>query len=255
MTDAAFFATDGLISIDRVLVMGGDTSANPGDVLRYMIFLKNRASSVAVKNVGAIMTSPDTAATVQSTVVSYGNLAPGASAAGSKLFTVEYSEARSGSYSIPLTVNRKDGRLLCHLCGATRPVPEACPNEACRDPEAALGARDFNADDLTTFLCLGSSGHVTLGFVDNVIVDRPGMDLRIYGDPDNNEYWHVDVSSDGVTWALFGPQDEVVQLDLEDVGLTMARFIRLTDTGTGPAGAFAGAELDAVYAIHSQSGG
>ena len=104
LTAAAFFATDGLISIDKVLIMGGDTSANPGDVLRYLIFLKNQANSVGLNSVSAIMTSPDTTVIVQSDLASYGNLAPGASKAGSRLFTVQYSAARPGAYSIPLTV-------------------------------------------------------------------------------------------------------------------------------------------------------
>jgi primosomal protein N' (replication factor Y) len=36
--------------------------------------------------------------------------------------------------SVSLTYHRQAGRLLCHLCGLTRPLPPVCPNQACRDP-------------------------------------------------------------------------------------------------------------------------
>lgn len=36
--------------------------------------------------------------------------------------------------SVSLTYHRKDGILLCHVCGAVRPAPKVCPAAVCRDP-------------------------------------------------------------------------------------------------------------------------
>jgi primosomal protein N' (replication factor Y) len=36
--------------------------------------------------------------------------------------------------SVSLTYHKPTMRLLCHICGASKPVPAACPNAECRDP-------------------------------------------------------------------------------------------------------------------------
>jgi primosomal protein N' (replication factor Y) (superfamily II helicase) len=36
--------------------------------------------------------------------------------------------------SVAMTYHKTHGELLCHICGARRPVPSACPNPECRDP-------------------------------------------------------------------------------------------------------------------------
>jgi hypothetical protein len=133
------------------------------------------------------------------------------------------------------------------------PGPQA--NESCIDPSAALGHPDFNADQPSTFVCFGLQGHIVLEFVNNVVVNGPGADLVIRGDPENNDSWHVDLSQDGTSWVELGPQPEVVELDLAAVGLERVRFVRLTDTGAAGPGTFAGAELDAVEALHSEPAG
>ncbi len=38
--------------------------------------------------------------------------------------------------SVPFTVHRAEGRLLCHLCGRDRPLPDRCPQ--CGDPSVRL---------------------------------------------------------------------------------------------------------------------
>ena len=123
-------------------------------------------------------------------------------------------------------------------------------NPGCADPASALGPPDFNADQLSTFLCLGLKGIVEIEFVDNAVIDGPGPDFVVYGDPDLNDTWRVMVSLDGENWADFGVQPEVVELDLATVGLAKIRFIRLEDTGSAGPGAFAGGELDSVEALH-----
>ena len=37
--------------------------------------------------------------------------------------------------SVSLTFHRQEQKLCCHICGHTQPVPAACPNENCRNPE------------------------------------------------------------------------------------------------------------------------
>lgn len=37
--------------------------------------------------------------------------------------------------SVSLTYHRQDQKLCCHICGHTEPVPAACPEAACRNPE------------------------------------------------------------------------------------------------------------------------
>lgn len=128
--------------------------------------------------------------------------------------------------------------------------PGGQPNGACTDPDAALGAPDFDPEQFGTFLCLGSMGYVELEFVAVAIVDGPGPDLLVHGDPDMNDTWRIKVSEDGVSWANFGPQPEVVELDLATVGMARIRWIRIEDAGTGGSQAFAGSELDAVEALH-----
>jgi primosomal protein N' (replication factor Y) len=46
--------------------------------------------------------------------------------------------------SISLTYHRQDQKLCCHICAHTEPVPGACPNPKCRNPEiryAGLGTQ------------------------------------------------------------------------------------------------------------------
>jgi primosomal protein N' (replication factor Y) len=46
--------------------------------------------------------------------------------------------------SVSLTYHRHEQRLCCHICGHNEPVPSACPNDACRNPEiryAGLGTQ------------------------------------------------------------------------------------------------------------------
>jgi serine/threonine protein kinase len=129
--------------------------------------------------------------------------------------------------------------------------PSADVNRNCANPASALGPPDFDPNNASTYLCLGVKGVVELEYTNNVPVDGPGPDIKVHGDPWNDDSWHVDVSADGDTWLHFGPQPEVVELDLAETGLERIRFIRFTDTGTGNNGA----ELDAVEALNWEPAG
>jgi hypothetical protein len=138
---------------------------------------------------------------------------------------------------------------------------------------------------------LGNGGSITLGFAPSVIVDGPGPDFIVFenpfdinGDPTKPfaELATVGVSADGVTFHDFpctatvypygtcagwhpvlanadtntiDPTDPAVaggdDFDLADLGVTEARFVRITDRVdlTGPAGTF---DLDAVSIVHAE---
>lgn len=145
-------------------------------------------------------------------------------------------------------------------------------------------------------LSLGNDGVIVLGFDPPLICDGPGPDLTVFenpfhsGTPDGPifaEYGIVAVSQDGVTFVTFpydpathvglagqnpvlsnpdngiSPLDPSVsggdQFDLADVGLTWAKYVRITDPGAAiddpgnhiAPGTQAGFDLDALAALHA----
>ena len=132
--------------------------------------------------------------------------------------------------------------------------PGARANRDFSDQVKVLGPPDMRNDPAEGFLHLGVGGSITVEFTDSEIVDRPGPDLRIWGDPENDELIKVEVSQDGVSYQSLGFAGESVSLDLARVGLRTARFVRITDDGSQEqVGAFPGAELDAVQSLHAPS--
>ena len=124
-------------------------------------------------------------------------------------------------------------------------------------PYAAVGPPDLTTDPWGGYVHLGVGGSITLEFWDNVVVDGPGEDLRIWRDPENDERIEVEVSADGRTYRSFGLVGEMTSLDLAQVGLSSVRFVRITDDGSreqvGVPDMSPGAELDAVQALHSEA--
>jgi hypothetical protein len=142
-------------------------------------------------------------------------------------------------------------------------------------------------------LSLGRGGRITLEFVDNEIFDGDGPDLLVFENaflerPGNDpnlgffELAKVELSADGIEWheipydtgtrkgcaghhpVLANVEDNDIDptdpekaggdpFDLKTVGLTVARFIRITDlnNGAGENGT-SGFDLDAVAAVHSR---
>lgn len=147
---------------------------------------------------------------------------------------------------------------------------------------------------------LGNGGSITVAFADNRIVDGPGPDFTIFENAFNSpglgiftEVGVVAVSEDGVNFVEFphgaggqdlaglagrtpvyangdtndvDPRDPAVsggdQFDLATVGLTSARYLRITDPGASiddvgnhfptPGAGKSGFDLDAAIAIHSE---
>ncbi|GEM_PF-33716 len=101
-------------------------------------------------------------------------------------------------------------------------------------------------------LNLGTGGTITLRFDDNLVMNGPGDDLKIWSDPSNDDDILVEVSPDGQQFYSIGAMGETASLNLDVVGLSFARFVRITDVGPppGPNETYPGAELDAVEALH-----
>lgn len=146
---------------------------------------------------------------------------------------------------------------------------------------------------------LGHGGSITVAFRDNFVFDGPGDDLIIFENafhvgsesgPFFTEYATVEISADNRTWHLFpfdaatgaglagtaavlshpaneidpfDPQSGGDRFDLEDLGVEMIRFVRLTDGGDSfadygnlvPPGDKGGFDLDSVGAINSSAPG
>ncbi len=118
------------------------------------------------------------------------------------------------------------------------------------DPQALLGTPDLVEDPCCQgMLQLGRGGSVLLAFVDNTVQDAEGPDLQVSGESVRDDYLLIEVSADGQVWQAFPKVSESPDgLDLADVGLGWAVYVRLTDLQPGT---MTGAEVDAVVALHS----
>lgn len=77
-------------------------------------------------------------------------------------------------------------------------------------------------------------GWIIVEFTDNIIVDGPGNDLRVWevtgGSSYPTEKVKIEVSQDGSTWfPVASSLDRDAEADLADSGLSWAKYVRLTD--------------------------
>ena len=131
-------------------------------------------------------------------------------------------------------------------------------------------------------LSLGKNGVIELEFLDLMAIDGPGVDLLVFenGFTGFLETGVVEVSSDGLDWKRFpcgatldagvtgcagtrpvyanpaqgiSGTDPLVAggdgFDLAQVGLSSARFVRITDSGANSGGGF---DLDAIAVVNAQ---
>ncbi len=167
-------------------------------------------------------------------------------------------------------------------------------------PDIVLGSPyglGLNAGSLDV-VSLGNGGAITVAFTDNRIIDGSGPDFTVFENPFNSpglgiftEVAIVAASADGVSFVEFphgqdlsglagrvpvyanpdanqiDPRDPSVsggdQFDLATIGLTSARYLRITDAGAAiddvgnhfptPGPGKSGFDLDAVVAIHSEN--
>lgn len=156
-------------------------------------------------------------------------------------------------------------------------------------PGVVLGAPSGQGETTGSLnvLSLGKDGVIELEFVDLIAIDGPGVDLLVFENPFTGflETGVVEVSEDGVEWRkfpcaaqldggvagcagtkpVFANPDQGISgtdpsvaggdgFDLADVGLSSARFVRISDSGAnrfyGPPGG--GFDLDAVSVVNSK---
>ena len=131
-------------------------------------------------------------------------------------------------------------------------APGAEANSDFEDLSAVLGPPDFSEEPPQGFVSLGMGGLITLAFLDNFVINEPGPDLRIWGGPNEDDLLYVEVSDDGYRFESFGLVPQMADLDLADIGLESAVFVKIQDDGTQvqEGTASPGAELDAVEALH-----
>lgn len=155
-------------------------------------------------------------------------------------------------------------------------------------PPVGVGPDNGSLDVLS----LGRGGSITLRFTDVAVIDGPGVDLLVFenafalpGGSTYAETGRVEVSNDGVTWKAFpcaftdaaagypgcagvhtvqanpangvSATDPAVAggdgFDLFTVGLSRARYVRITDTGAnGYGGTSGGFDLDAVSVVNGE---
>jgi hypothetical protein len=119
-------------------------------------------------------------------------------------------------------------------------------------PDALLGETDLvDSPCCQGIVQLGRGGSALVAFT-RPIVDGDGPDLRVSGDSAGDDFLLIEVSADGQEWRAYPRMSEASpELDLRDVGLAQAVYVRLTDLQPGTS---TGAEVDAVIALHTGSG-
>lgn len=153
------------------------------------------------------------------------------------------------------------------------------------EPELALGGPRGLGTDAGSLhvVSLGCGGQIDLAFDGDLIpVDGPGVDLLVFENAfvGFTELGEVSASVDGIDWLTWPCNTDTLEgcagvtptavdadpsdpdnaggdaYDLEDIGLTEARFVRVTDAGVnGCAAPSGGFDLDAVAAVTREPAG
>ena len=129
------------------------------------------------------------------------------------------------------------------------------PETQYQDAASALGPPDYMVDEDAGFVSLGKGGYLVLKFTNNVLVDGPGPDLRIF-QAGRSEALFVWISKDGNAFIPAGKIEEIQNfIDIGPFVETGAvyPYIRLRDDplqGQTDEPAL-GADIDAVGAVNS----
>lgn len=122
-----------------------------------------------------------------------------------------------------------------------------------RDGNLTLGPPDF--DGGSGYYTLGCRGALAVAFEDNVLEDGPGPDLHIFEIGGFVEAMSVRISEDGNRWLDAGQvKGQPASLDIAGVGVAGAqyRFVEVTDVGSECGNEQAGADIDAIGALHGE---
>lgn len=159
-----------------------------------------------------------------------------------------YTDYRKNVVELPLGAASFADRVVLHEPGK-RP-----PKKSEADPANALGEPDYKRAGDGRAFTLGCRGRATFEFVDNALVDGPGVDLYVFEVGRDVEPTKIDLSKDGKTWVEIGNIDGGrTSIDLANYGLKGQdfRFVRVTDLGKYCSGGWPGADIDAIAAVGS----
>ncbi|MDI1354988.1 MAG: OmpA family protein [bacterium] len=163
----------------------------------------------------------------------------------------EYSNGHGGKITLPLGDLSFCDKVIYYRPGNPSPVPE---NSKGND---ALGAPNFEAQQVTGFVSLGIGGELCLSFTDNALVNIPGPDLCVFEVGRYVEETYLYVSKNGKKWINVGKiSGGNTLVDIGDSTLPgdLFTYIKLVDAGTSLSRndrMWPGADIDAVAAIGS----
>jgi len=151
------------------------------------------------------------------------------------------------SLTIPAFANIYPDIVLDYMQGENVEFPYNVPEEALGPPERLSIPI---SPDRATWVSLGFGGYLEVALSKHVMLDGPGVDIRIY-EVGTGEKSNVYVSDDyGQTWVYLGTvlsNGTESLLDFADIGIDRVNAIRIEDGGEAEYGApYAGADVDCV---------
>jgi len=167
--------------------------------------------------------------------------------AGAQVQT-SYTDYRKQAVTLPLGDLSFVDRVVSQVPGTKKPKATEAK------PENALGPPDYRKSGDGRAFSLGCHGQATFEFIDNALVDGPGIDLYVFEVGADVEPTSIALSKDGGSWTAIGEIDGGrTSIDLADYGLAGQdfRFVRVTDTGKFCSGGWPGADIDAIAAVGS----
>lgn len=159
-----------------------------------------------------------------------------------------YTDYRNQTIVLPLGKMSFIDRVVSQEPGSKK------PKKTERNAQNALGEPDYKKSGDGRAYTLGCRGRATFEFVDNALVDVPGIDLYIFEVGKGIEPTHIDLSKDGKKWISIGRiGGGRAGIDLADYKLAGQdfRFVRVTDLGKSCSGRWPGADIDAIAAVGS----
>lgn len=159
-----------------------------------------------------------------------------------------YTDFRNETIELPLGGLSFVDRVVAQVDGSRK------PREAERSAENAIGAPDYRSRGDGNAFTLGCQGNATFEFIDNALVDTPGIDLYVFEVGSDVEPTSIELSKDGNNWTSIGEiSGGHTGIDIAEYGISgqSYRFVRLTDAGQFCSGDWPGADIDAIAAVGS----
>jgi OmpA-OmpF porin, OOP family len=163
----------------------------------------------------------------------------------------EYNDGHGGKIKLPLGDISFADRIISYKVGEPSPIAE---NASAND---ALGKPDFNAQNVTGFVSLGTGGELILAFSDNALVNIEGPDLYVFEVGRYVEETFLYVSKNGKNWINVGKisgGNSLIEIGDSTKPGDIFTYVKLVDAGTATKKGdkmWPGADIDAVAAIGS----